>query len=414
MGVLLESFLKTFLRRGALEVRLADGRSFACGDGSGARAAIVFRDSSAEGRLLRDPTMALGELYAEGGLVVERGDVYDLLEVGLRNLEPGETHMWIRALDGLRFALRRLHQRNDAGKARSNVAHHYDLGNAFYELFLDSDMQYSCAYFEHAGMSLEEAQLAKKRHIAAKLLVDPGHSVLDIGCGWGGMALYLARICGADPLGVTLSSEQLARAQARAAAYGAPAQFRLQDYRSVSETFDRIVSVGMLEHVGAAYFEGYFKQVARLLKKNGVALIHTIGRPEGPGITNPWIAKYIFPGGYIPALSELSRAIERTGLLIADVEVLRIHYADTLKAWRERFMARRAQVAAMYDERFCRMWEFYLAGSEASFRLGQQNVFQILLTHDVNAIPLTRNYIPEREARLQARETRESLRATGE
>ena len=407
MGGLLEAFLKTVLRRGELEVRLANGRSFACGDGAGKPAAIAFRDSSAEMRLLRDPTMALGELYMEGGLVLERGDLYDLLEIGLRNLEPGQTHGWIRALDGVRFALRRLHQRNDAGKARSNIAHHYDLGNAFYELFLDSDMQYSCAYFERPGMSLEDAQLAKKRHIAAKLLVDPGHSVLDIGCGWGGMALYLARICDADPTGVTLSSEQLARAQARAAAQGAPAQFRLQDYRNVRETFDRVVSVGMLEHVGAAYFEGYFRQVARLLKKDGVALIHMIGRPEGPGITNPWIAKYIFPGGYIPALSELSRAIERAGLLVTDVEVLRVHYADTLKAWRERFTARRAQAAAMYDERFCRMWDFYLAGSEACFRLGQQNVFQIQLAHDVNAIPLTRNYIAEREARLQDREVRE-------
>jgi cyclopropane-fatty-acyl-phospholipid synthase len=414
MSRLVETFLKAVIKRGALGVRAADGQTFVCGDGDGPPVTIAFREPAAEIRLLRDPTMAMGELYMDGALVLERGDIYDLLVIGLRNLEPGEAHAWIRALDRVRFALRNLHQRNDARKARSNVAHHYDLGNAFYELFLDSDMQYSCAYFEHASQSLEDAQLAKKRHIAAKLLVDPGHSVLDIGCGWGGMALYLARICGADPVGVTLSSEQLARAQARAAAHGAPAVFRLQDYRNVQETFDRVVSVGMLEHVGAAYFEGYFKQIARLMKKDGVALIHTIGRPEGPGITNPWIAKYIFPGGYIPALSELARAIERAGLLVTDVEVLRIHYADTLKAWRDRFLARRAEAAAMYDERFGRMWDFYLAGSEACFRLGQQNVFQIQLAHNVNAIPTTRDYIPNRERRLRDRELRESLRLAGE
>jgi cyclopropane-fatty-acyl-phospholipid synthase len=410
----LQTFLQNWLRRGRLDVRLPDGATFSCGDGEGPSAAVALTEPSAPLRLLRDPTLALGELYMDGGLVVERGGVYDVLEMGLRNLEPGAAHGWIRAQDAWRYGLRRLHQANDARRARRNVAHHYDLGNALYELFLDSDMQYSCAYFERPGQSLEEAQLAKKRRIAAKLHVAPGQSVLDIGCGWGGMALYLARACGARPIGVTLSQEQLERARARAAQTKAAAQFRLQDYRAVTESFDRIVSVGMLEHVGAPYLDAFFAQVARLLKKDGVALVHTIGRPEGPGITNPWIKKHIFPGGYIPALSELARAIERSGLMIADVEVLRLHYAETLKAWRERFLARRAEAAAMYDERFCRMWEFYLAGSEACFRLGQQVVFQIQLVRDVAALPDTRDYVAEGERRLRACEEARDLRLAGE
>ncbi len=416
MERLLQGFFTSFVKRGHLEVCAASGRTFTCGDGSGPRVRIAFRDAAAEARFLRDPTLAFGELYTEAGLSIEAGTLYETVELGLRNLDPAYSNAWVRTLERLRFALRRIHQHNDARKSRVNVAHHYDLGNGLYDLFLDADMQYSCAYFEHHGQALEDAQLAKKRHIAAKLLVDPGHSVLDIGSGWGGMALYLANVCGARATGVTLSEEQLGRARERAAhsPAGGRIEFRLQDYRHVPETFDRVVSVGMLEHVGASYYDAYFAQVARLMKPDGVALIHTIGRPEGPGSTNPWIAKYIFPGGYIPALSELAPAIERAGLLITDVEVLRIHYAETLKAWRERFMARRSEAAAMYDERFCRMWEFYLVGSEACFRLGQQNVFQIQLAKQVEAVPLTRDYIGTRERRLRARESGGGLRMAGE
>jgi len=337
-----------------------------------------------------------------------------VLEIGLRNLAPGQAHGWIRAQEALRFALRRLHQANDARAARRNVAHHYDLGNALYDLFLDSDMHYSCAYFERPGQSLEEAQRAKTRRIAAKLNIEAGQTVLDIGCGWGGMALYLDQICGAKATGVTLSSEQLERARARAALRATATCFRLQDYRDIKETFDRIVSVGMLEHVGAPYLDAFFAKVAQLLNKNGAALIHTIGRPDGPGVTNPWIEKYIFPGGYVPALSELARAIERSGLMIADVEVLRLHYAETLKAWRERFLARRAEAQTLYDDRFVRMWDFYLAGSEACFRLGQQNVFQIQLVHDAAALPVTRDYMAESERRLRMREQAAALRLAGE
>lgn len=400
---MLQSFLASFIVRGDLTVRFASGAEMRCGDGRGPRVRIAFRDAAAELRLLRDPTLAFGELYMDEGIVIEEGSLVEALQIALANLDPAHASSWIRTLERLRFALRRRHQRNDARRARDNVAHHYDLGNALYELFLDPDMQYSCAYFERARQSLTDAQLAKKRHIAAKLLVGPGCEALDIGCGWGGMAIYLANVCGARTTGITLSQEQLERARELAAATRASAHidFRLEDYRNMQGAFDRIVSVGMLEHVGAPNLDGYFAQVARLLKSDGAALIHSIGRPEGPGATNPWIAKYIFPGGYIPALSEIAPAIERSGLLIVDIEVLRLHYADTLKAWRERFMARRAEAAAMYDERFCRMWEFYLAACEAGFRLGQQVVYQFLLTHKIDALPITRDYIGEDEFRLR-------------
>lgn len=403
MNRLLQNFLSIFIVRGDLTVRSASGAIFRCGDGSGPRVKVAFRDAAAEMRLLRDPTLGFGELYMDEGVVIEEGTLVQALELALSNLDPAHASTWIRTLDRLRFALRRFHQSNDTRRARNNVAHHYDLGNSLYELFLDSDMQYSCAYFEHPQQELEDAQLAKKRHIAAKLLVEPGHEVLDIGSGWGGMAIYLARICGARATGVTLSTEQLERARQRAALSPAPEhiEFRLEDYRNTQGTFDRIVSVGMLEHVGAPNFDAYFARVAKLLKRDGAALIHTIGRPEGPGVTNAWIAKHIFPGGYIPALSELAPAIERSGLLIADIEVLRLHYAETLKAWRERFLARRAEAAAMYDERFCRMWEFYLAACEAGFRLGQQVVYQFLLVHQVDALPITRGYIAQDEFRLR-------------
>lgn len=406
MDTLLEKFLSQAVRRGSLRVRTSSGYEFAAGDGSGPPLCLAFRSSKAQVRMLRNPALAFGELFMEGEIVLEGGGLYDFVELGLRNYDVSFMHAWLRFLERARYALRPLRQNNHSRAARSNVAHHYDLDRRLYAMFLDPDMQYSCAYFEDANDSLEEAQLAKKRHIAAKLLAGPGDSVLDIGCGWGGMALYLASVCDAQVHAVTLSSEQLALARQRALEGGMAgrAEFHLQDYRSVEGTFDRIVSVGMLEHVGANWLENYFRQVATNLKDSGVALIHTIGRPEGPGATNPWIAKYIFPGGYIPALSELAAAVEKAGLLIADVEVLRLHYAETLKHWRERFMARRDEARALYDERFCRMWEFYLAASEASFRLGQNVVYQLQLVKQVDAVPLTRDYIGEREREFRARE----------
>ncbi|CAN7333235.1 cyclopropane-fatty-acyl-phospholipid synthase [Bosea sp. LjRoot9] len=352
-------------------------------------------DRPTELQLALDPELALGEAVMEGRVVVERGSLYDLLDVLVAGVHRNPPTAWARALAKLRTSVRRFHQHNTLGWARRNVAHHYDLKAEFFRLFLDEDMQYSCAYFLTPQTSLAEAQIAKKRHILAKLAIGPGHDVLDIGSGWGGLGLTIAGETGANVTGVTLSQEQLAVARERATAAGLPVDFRLQDYRDVPERFDRIVSVGMFEHVGVGYYRTFFRKVAELLKDDGVALIHTIGRSSPPGATNPFIAKYIFPGGYIPAMSEVTAAVEHEGLIISDVEVLRLHYAETLKAWRERFLARRAEAVAMYDERFARMWEFYLAASEASFRHDDLVVFQFQLTKRLDTLPMTRGYMEQ-------------------
>ena len=399
-------FLNNLIRFGHLEVETCDGVTRVFGDRTGPRLAIRIADRAAERELTLDPELALGELYMDGRLELTHGDLYDLLALGASNLCSYVGLSWIALLNDARIALRRFHQRNDRKHARRNIARHYDLDQRLYRLFLDADWQYSCAYFEREGQTLEEAQLAKKRHLAAKLLVDERHSVLDIGCGFGGMALYLAQIAGARATGVTLSQEQLAVASRRAAETGMAerAAFRLQDYRDIEGQFDRIVSVGMFEHVGVAGFDEYFAKARRLLKDDGVMVLHAIGRSDGPGATNPWIQKYIFPGGYIPSLSEVMAAIERSGLYVTDTEILRLHYADTLKAWRERFLAHRDEAKALYDERFCRMWEFYLAGSEVSFRVYGHMVFQIQLAKRQDVVPRTRDYLGEREAQLRKRE----------
>jgi cyclopropane-fatty-acyl-phospholipid synthase len=308
-----------------------------------------------------------------------------------------------RTVEALRVAVRRVHQLNTTSRSRKNVERHYDLSGELYKLFLDEDMQYSCAYFERPDMTLEEAQLAKKRHIAAKLQIKPGQTILDIGSGWGGLALYIARNFDVDVLGVTLSTEQHAVATERAQAAGLEhrAHFEIRDYRNLSERFDRIVSVGMFEHVGVNHYRTFFDKIATLLKPDGVMLLHSIGRSTGPDVTSPWITKYIFPGGYIPALSEVIPAIEKAGLLVCDIEILRLHYAETLKAWRDRFMARREEAVRLYDERFARMWEFYLAASEMSFRKQNLMNFQIQLTKRQGIAPMTRDYITREEARLR-------------
>ncbi len=417
MEKLLEIFLSHLVKQGSLDVETHSGRTFSVGDGTGERIGVRFVGAGSEWRLLSNPELAVGELYMDGGLVMTRGSLRDLLLLCMRNLRLSGAGGWMKLMQWTRNKLRRWHQRNNPTRARRNVAHHYDLDGRLYALFLDSDRQYSCAYFEHEGQSLDDAQLAKKRHIAAKLLVEPGHRVLDVGCGWGGLALYLADFCGADVTGVTLSTEQLGVAKSRATERRLDdhIDFRLQDYRQVAEVFDRIVSVGMLEHVGIGYLDAYFRKVAALLADSGLALIHTIGRLDVPGSTDPWTDKYIFPGGYIPALSEVSAAIERSGLVVADVEVLRLHYAETLKAWHDRFMARRQEAAALYDERFCRMWEYYLGGAEASFRSGFLAVFQFQLAHNIAVAPLTRDYIAQRESELRERESQTSdLRLAGE
>jgi cyclopropane-fatty-acyl-phospholipid synthase len=295
----------------------------------------------------------------------------------------------------LRFA-------NSLARARANVAHHYDLDSRLYDLFLDGDRQYSCAYFTAPGESLETAQRNKRRHIAAKLLLDrPQLRVLDIGSGWGGLGLYLAEESGADVTGVTLSTEQHAMSNARAekAGLAGRVKFRLEDYRLATGPYDRIVSVGMFEHVGRRNWGEFFDKVRDLLAPDGVALLHTIGYWDTPGPINPFIRKYIFPGADLPSLGELTARAGAAGLIVTDVEVLRIHYAETLRLWRERFMARRAEAAAIYDERFCRMWEFYLALCEAGFRYRSTVIFQVQLAKRLDAVPLTRDYMVDWERR---------------
>jgi len=372
----------------AFLVRRPDGRLLSV---NGAREAdggtiVHVRRWRALAAILARPGLALGEAYMDGDLVVERGDLYRLLLIGARSAR--------------KIARRRPPPaRIDTTRSRRNVAHHYDLSRDFFRLFLDDDLQYSCAYYADPRVSLEAAQIAKKRHLAAKLLLSPGQRVLDIGSGWGGLALTLAQDWGADVTGVTLSTEQLQEARERALRAGLDdrVRFALQDYRDVQLTYDRIVSVGMFEHVGPAQYDAYLGAVHRLLDERGVALLHTIGRFEGAGQRNPWIEKYIFPGGYIPALSEIMTAVERSGLILTDVEVLRLHYAETLRAWRTRFAARRDEARAMYDERFCRMWEFYLTASEASFREGSLVVLQLQLAKDRTVVPQTRDYIAAAE-----------------
>jgi len=403
---------------GNLEVETADGVRHTFGDGTGPKLGARLTDRAAERELLIDPSFYLGELYMDGRFVVTEGSLYDILELGAKNLAKLEVLPWVKAIERARVLFRSFHQRNDRKRAKQNIARHYDHDIRIYELFLDSDRQYSCAYFEHPGQSLDDAQRAKKRHIAAKLLIDEGDSVLDIGCGFGGMALYLAGVAGAGKAtGVTLSEEQIAAAKARAerSGFAERLDFRLQDYRDVEETFDRIVSVGMFEHVGVAGYDEYFRNVRRLLKDDGVMLLHSIGRNSVPGATNAWIRKYIFPGGYIPSLSEVLPAIERAGLYVTDIEILRLHYAETLRAWRERFVANWDEAVKIAGERFCRMWEFYLAGSETSFRVDGHMVFHIQLARRQSAVPITRNYITEREDALRRRETAEpALREAAE
>jgi cyclopropane-fatty-acyl-phospholipid synthase len=369
---------------------------------------VRFLTAAGEQRILLDPELALGELYMDGTLVIERGTIADLLAVVLD--QPDMLPRWARLQWWLRYLVRHAQQFNPRRRSKNNVERHYDLDGRLYSLFLDADKQYSCAYFERPDATLDDAQLAKKRHLAAKLLIGRGQRVLDIGSGWGGLGLYLAEMTGADVTGVTLSTEQLQLSNARAAEknLAASARFLLEDYRDIPGPFDRVVSVGMFEHVGVDHYDTYFKRCAELMSDDGVMLLHSICRSEGPGITNPWIAKYIFPGGYIPALSEVVPAIERAGLLICDIEILRLHYAETLKAWRERFLARREEAVRLYDERFARMWEFYLASSEMSFRKQGVMVFQIQLTKRQGVVPMTRDYITREEARL--REVEHGLR----
>lgn len=392
---------------GQLEVVTPAGKVLAFGDGGQPQARIRFTDQRAVFNLLRDPDLNFGEMFMQERLVVDKGSVYDVLELVLRHAKGVPDSKAVQMLDALRMKLRPIWQNNLRSKSRSNVAHHYDLDDRLYQLFLDEDRQYSCAYFEHGDEDLETAQLAKKRHIAAKLLLEPGQRVLDIGCGWGGMARYLAEIGQAGHVkGVTLSKEQLEGARQRAllTPVADRLEYAIEDYRDTQGPFDRIVSVGMFEHVGTRFHDAFFQQCHKLLAEDGVMLLHFIGNFESPAFNNPWIERYIFPGGHLPSMSEFTPAIERSGLLISDIEVLRLHYASTLRLWRERFLARRDDAKALYDERFCKMWEFYLSMSETAFRYQDIAIFQVQLVRNQQAVPLTRDYVGPRRQALRERE----------
>lgn len=392
----LDKLLRHLIHKGDLTVTFPDGHSRSYGSGHGGPSIrLVLLDDSLPRKIVLSPELAVGEAYMDGRLTIEGDDLHGFLSLAIMNMAQQGQPWFRKPLELLRHLGRNLNQFNPISRSRANVAHHYDLSGELYDLFLDADRQYSCAYFPRPDMTLDEAQEAKKRHIAHKLLIEPGMRVLDIGCGWGGMALTLARDYGADVVGVTLSTEQHAIATRRAAEAGLDGKvaFHLMDYRHVEGTFDRIVSVGMFEHVGVPHYNEYFSTVRQRLKPDGIALIHTIGRTDAPGTTNPWIQKYIFPGGYVPALSEATRAIERQDLITTDIEVWRLHYAETLRHWHQRFMAHIDEARALYDERFCRMWRFYLLACELTFRLNRQVVFQFQLSRMQDVVPLTRDYL---------------------
>ena len=398
-AIALDRALRRLVDRGTLQVTFADGGTETYGDGTAPRAVARFTSRAAERSVLRDPEMAIGERYTDGGIVVPdevdgRAGVYAMIErvirIRLRTRASPTVHALVRA----HRALRAVRPANRPARAKRNVERHYDLDRRFYDLFLDADRQYSCAFFARPDMTLEEAQAAKVERLVAKLHARPGMSALDIGSGWGGLGLRMAR-AGLEVTGATLSAEQLAVARERAADAGLAerARFELADYRNVDGPFDRIVSVGMLEHVGRAHLDAYFAKVTDLLAEDGVALVHTIGNHGPPQRTSPWLTRHIFPGGHVPSLSEIVGAVERAGAMVTDVEVLRGHYAETLAHWRERFAANRDRARELTDERFCRMWEFYLAAAEAGFRVGDTVVFQVQLVKDRNALPRTRDYM---------------------
>ncbi|MGH6928884.1 MAG: class I SAM-dependent methyltransferase, partial [Dongiaceae bacterium] len=395
--MLFAALLKSIIRTGNLRLIDGAGRTHRIGADEPPRCTIRLARRGLGYTLALNPALYVGEAYMDGTLTIEEGTLYDFLELAAQNYVHLERNRWFALLNNV---TRRLQQYNPVGRARRNVAHHYDLSGKLYDLFLDRDRQYSCAYFASDTDSLETAQENKKRHIASKLLLDrPGLQVLDIGSGWGGLGLYLAQETGADVTGVTLSTEQHRVSQDRAAEtdLAGRVRFHLRDYRAETGRYDRIVSVGMFEHVGEPHYREFFRKLKDLLTDDGIALLHSIGRIDPPGGTNPWLQKYIFPGGYTPALSEVMTAVQDVGLWVTDIEILRLHYAETLRAWRHRFVAHRDAIRALYDERFCRMWEFYLTGSELAFRHGGQMVFQMQLARRQDAVPLTRDYMVDWE-----------------
>ena len=399
---LIGRYIDQILPVGSITVIQSNGSRATYGPGGGKHVTVRFHDRRGPFDIFRNPRLHFGELYMDGRISVEDGTILDLLElvVGAKPWEQGKR----KALGkGKGKWLGRFFRRNNPARSRRNVAHHYDIGNALYDIFLDEDLQYSCAYYTDPGNSLEQAQADKKAHIAAKLYLKPGQRVLDIGCGWGGMALYLNRVADVDVLGITLSEEQLKVAKARAEKAGVSdrVKFELVDYRLLDGRFDRIVSVGMFEHVGAAHYEEFYSKCRDLLADDGVMLLHTIGKLGGAGQPDPFTDKWIFPGYHLPSLSQMAVAAEKVRLIHSDVEMLRLHYAYTLREWLKRFIAGRAKVVALYDERFFRMWEFYLAGGIVMFESGAACNYQIQYIRDRRAVPITRDYITDDEAKYR-------------
>ncbi len=402
---LTETVFRKSIRHGSLSVIDAGGRRHEFGSGEGTRVCLRINDRASELLLMSDPDLRLGELYSDGRIVIEEGNIYELVAM-LMQSDGEQTHALGRRLFSAgRYLARRLKQFNPAWRSARNVRHHYDVEREIYALFLDPAWQYSCAYFEDGNDSdVVAAQTAKMCHVTAKLHLDrPGREVLDIGCGWGGLSTYMAEQAGARVTGITLSPAQIQEARKRAwqRDLTGSIEFEERDYRDLDRRFDRIVSVGMFEHVGINHYGEFFSRIHDLLKNDGVAVIHSIGRSDGPGYTNPFIAKYIFPGGYFPALSEVLPSVEKAGLMVADVEILRLHYAKTLRSWRQRFVGRWDEAARIKGEKFCRAWEFYLAGAEAAFRYQGLMVFQLQLIRDVGALPITRDYMQAEEDRLR-------------
>ncbi len=392
----LSNFLNRLIKDDGFELIDANSKSYLIGKPKKENP-IRFKilDKTLHWKLLINPDLYLGEGYTDGSIVIENGTLTEFLDIAIKNIGRDSTNSITNTLDKFRRIYRYITNFNLIGKSKQNVAHHYDLSNKFYDLFLDEKRQYSCAYFKNEDDTLEVAQNNKIDHIIKKLNLKSNHKVLDVGCGWGTLALDIAKKTQCEVVGITLSKNQLEYAQQKAREMNLENQveFRLEDYRQLSEKFDRVVSVGMFEHVGRKFYSKYFNKVFDFLNEDGVALIHTIGSINPPRGPQPWITKYIFPGGYTPSLSEVSLPIEKSGLIISDLEVLRAHYAHTLRNWKDRFMSKKEQVLEMFDEKFFRMWEFYLVGCEMSFKWSDQVVFQFQLTRKLKAAPITRDYI---------------------
>ncbi len=399
----LSRMLAAFVKVGSLTVIDADGREHVFAGAPGPAVRMQLTDPSLYWKLFLNPELHAGEAYMDGRMSFPDSSLRGFLTLFSLNRLSLSGQPTQAALRRVSRGLKRFQQANPVGKAQQNVAHHYDLGNDFYRLFLDAEMFYSCAYFRSPDETLEAAQINKCRLIAAKLDLRPGQRVLDIGSGWGGLARYLAKVADVEVLGVTLSKEQFALAVQRTEAEGLQdrVRFELRDYRALDRTFDRVVSVGMFEHVGVGHYREFFAKARDLLAPDGVMLLHSIGKMSPPGTASPWLRKYIFPGAYSPALSEVFPATEANGLWVTDLEFLRVHYATTLAHWQERFEANRAAVAAMYDERFCRMWEFYLISAEMMFRTGSQEVFHMQLAKTRDAAPIVRDYVVEAQERYR-------------